>query len=356
MYWAIRSTLDGRGKWVGDYPRSGGTRDSLKSILNAQPTAQDTRDRRVLVIADEALGGYGFPDGHPFGPDRHAAFLREFRARGLPARCLSRASSLACDDDLRRFHSPQHVEFVRAQSAQGTGSLDGSDTPAYRGCFEAASRVVGAALLAAEALLDGSAERAFVPIAGLHHASRAAAAGFCIFNDIGVVIEMLRSRGIGPIAYVDIDVHHGDGVFYAFESDADVIFADLHEDGTFLYPGTGKAEEKGRAAGQGLKLNIPLPPGADDIAFAARWPEVIAHVERHRPAFIILQCGADGLAGDPLAHLQLSAASHRLAAGSLATLADRLGHGRLLALGGGGYNRGNLAAAWNAVVEALLQS
>ncbi|MBK7114813.1 MAG: acetoin utilization protein AcuC [Proteobacteria bacterium] len=310
----------------------------------------------MLVIADEALGSYGFPDGHPFGTDRHAAFVREFRARGLPARCLSGSSRLASDADLLRFHTARHVEFVRAQSVTGQGSLDGSDTPAYRGCFEAASRVVGATLSAAEALLDGGADRAFVPIAGLHHAARDAAAGFCIFNDIGVLIEMLRARGVGPIAYVDIDVHHGDGVFYAFESDADVIFADLHEDGTYLYPGTGKAEECGRAAGQGLKLNIPLPPGADDDAFAARWPEVISLLERHRPQFIILQCGADGLAGDPLAHLRLSAASHALAARTLAGLADRLGHGRLLALGGGGYDRGNLAAAWNAVVEALLQS
>lgn len=310
----------------------------------------------MLVVADEALGLYGFPDGHPFGPDRHGAFLREFRARGLPARCLAASSRPASDEDLRRFHTARHVEFVRAQSIAGQGSLDGGDTPAYRGCFEAASRVVGATLLAAEALLDGSAERAFVPIAGLHHAARDASAGFCIFNDIGVLIESLRARGVGPIAYVDIDVHHGDGVYYAFESDPDVIFADLHEDGAYLYPGTGRAEECGRAAGQGLKLNIPLPPGADDAAFAARWPEVTALLERHRPAFIILQCGADGLAGDPLAHLQLSAASHGLAARSLAALADRLGHGRLLALGGGGYDRGNLAAAWNAVVEGLLQS
>lgn len=310
----------------------------------------------MLVVTDEALGGYGFPDGHPFGPDRHGAFLREFRARGLPARCQSSPSRLAVDEQLRWFHTARHVDFVRAQSVTGQGSLDKGDTPAYRGCFEAACRVVGSTLAAAEALLDGRAERAFVPIAGLHHAARDAAAGFCIFNDIGVLVEMLRARGIGPIAYVDIDVHHGDGVYYAFEADADLIFADLHEDGTYLYPGTGRAEERGREAGQGVKLNIPLPPGADDDAFAARWPEVIALLERHRPAFIILQCGADSLAGDPLAHLRLSAASHRLAASSLAGLADRLGHGRLLALGGGGYDRGNLAAAWNTVVEALLQS
>lgn len=310
----------------------------------------------MLVVADEALGCYGFPDGHPFGTDRQAAFLREHRARGLERRCIPRSSRLGTDAELRLFHTERHVEFVRMKSAAGQGALDGGDTPAFRGCFEAAARVVGATLDAAQALLDGSAERAFVPIAGLHHAARDASAGFCVFNDCGVLIEALRQRGIGPVAYVDIDVHHGDGVFYAFESDADVIFADLHEDGRYLYPGTGRAEECGRDAGSGRKLNIPLPPASDDATFAEHWPTVLAHLERHRPGFIILQCGADGLGGDPLAHLQLTAASHRLAAGSLANLADRLGHGRVLALGGGGYDRGNLAAAWNAVVEALLQS
>jgi acetoin utilization protein AcuC len=310
----------------------------------------------VLVVADEALGCYGFPDGHPFGADRQAAFLREYRARGLERRCIQRSSRLSTDAELRLFHTERHVEFVRAKSVSGQGALDGGDTPAFRGCFETAARVVGATLDAAQALLDGVAERAFVPIAGLHHAARDASAGFCVFNDCGVLIEVLRRQGVGPIAYVDIDVHHGDGVFYAFESDADVIFADLHEDGRYLYPGTGSAEECGREAGLGFKLNIPLPPASDDAAFAEQWPAVLAHLERHRPAFIILQCGADGLGGDPLAHLQLTAASHRLAAGSLATLADKLGHGRVLALGGGGYDRSNLAAAWNGVVEALLQS
>lgn len=311
---------------------------------------------RVLVIADEALGRYGFPNGHPFGTDRLAAFLGEFRARDYSASSISRASRLATDEELLLFHTASHVELVRARSADGSGSLDGGDTPAWRGCFDASARVVGATLEAAAAMLEGPARRAFVPIAGLHHAVRDRAAGFCIFNDCGVLIEWLRLRGIRRIAYVDIDAHHGDGVYYPFESDPDVIVADLHEDGEFLYPGTGRADERGRDAAAGSKLNLPLPPGADDAAFAALWPQVIDHLERHRPEFVILQCGADSLAGDPLAHLALTPASHALAAAQLGALADRLGHGRLLAVGGGGYNRANIAAGWNAVVEALLQS
>jgi acetoin utilization protein AcuC len=309
------------------------------------------------VIADEALGRYGFPDGHPFGIDRQAAFLREFRERGLHKRCLSADSREATPDELLSFHTQRYVDFVRLKSVDGQGSLDGGDTPAFRGCYEAASRVVGATLEAAQAVMLGEADRAFVPIGGLHHAKRDGAAGFCIFNDIGVLIEQLRQVAkLNRVAYVDIDAHHGDGVFYAFESEPAVIIADLHEDGEFLYPGTGKIEETGTHLALGSKLNIPLEPGADDAAFALAWEPVVAHLERYQPEFIILQCGTDSMGGDPITHLALTAASHAKAASDLAALADRLGHGRLLALGGGGYNRGNIARGWNAVVEALLQS
>jgi acetoin utilization protein AcuC len=198
-------------------------------------------------------------------------------------------------------------------------------------------------------------QRAFVPIAGLHHARRDAAAGFCIFNDCGVLIEVLRrSAGLERVAYVDIDAHHGDGVYYAFEQDSGVIIADLHEDGRFLYPGTGAVEETGAGEAEGTKLNVPLPPGADDACFAAEWPRVMAHLARYAPQFIVLQCGVDSLQGDPITHLALSAASHARAAADLCRLAGQLGHGRVLALGGGGYNRANLASGWNAVMEALL--
>jgi acetoin utilization protein AcuC len=142
-------------------------------------------DQRVLVIADEPLGRYGFPNGHPFGTDRLAAFLGEFRGRGLSARCMTGESRAATDAELTLFHTQRYMEFVRARSADGAGSLDAGDTPAFRGCFDAAAQVVGATLEAADALLAGRARRAFVPIAGLHHAARDTAAGFCIFNDQG---------------------------------------------------------------------------------------------------------------------------------------------------------------------------
>jgi acetoin utilization protein AcuC len=310
----------------------------------------------VLVIAGEKLSRYGFGQGHPFGTDRHAAFYREFEARGLHRRAAVEDTVAATDAELLAFHTPELIERVRRHSGTGQGYLDAGDTPAFRGVFEAASYVVGGTLRAAEAIMSGYARRAFVPIAGLHHAGRAQAAGFCVFNDCGVAIELLRSRhGLSRIAYVDIDAHHGDGVFYAFESDPGVVFADLHEDGRFLYPGTGAAVETGRGAAAGTKLNIPLEPGADDAAFEAAWPRVLAHLEQFAPEFILLQCGADSIAGDPIAHLRFSPAAHGRAARDLAALAERLGHGRVLATGGGGYDRGNLGRAWNAVVEGLFR-
>jgi acetoin utilization protein AcuC len=308
----------------------------------------------VAVIVSERLARYGFGDGHPFGPDRLAAFVREFEARGLPRRVHALEPRVASEEELRTFHSAAYLDFVRRASQNGAGFLDAGDTPAFRGVYEAAAQVVGATLTCTEAIMRGDYRRAFVPIAGLHHAARERAAGFCVFNDCGVAIEQLKLQGLKRIAYVDIDAHHGDGVFYAFEEDPAVVFADLHEDGRYLYPGTGAASETGRGAAQGMKLNVPLPPGADDEVFALVWPRVLAHLEKFQPEFILLQCGADSLEGDPITHLRFTPRSHGRAARELAALAERLGHGRVLALGGGGYNRTNLAQAWNAVVEGLI--
>jgi acetoin utilization protein AcuC len=310
----------------------------------------------VLVHGDD-IARYGFGEGHPFGPDRHEVFMREAQAEGLVDQVISLAPRIATQQELEYFHTPAFVALVRERSASGQGYLDAGDTPAWKGVFEAASSVVGATLVATEALMSGSARRAFVPIAGLHHASRSHAAGFCVFNDCGVVAEMLKRRhNLQRVAYVDIDVHHGDGVYYSFEDDPALIFADIHEDGRFLYPGTGAATETGSGAARGMKLNIPLMPGAGDDEFFEAWKRVEAHLEEHQPEFIIFQCGADSIEGDPLAHLRLTEEAHAHAARRLVDVANRHARGRILAVGGGGYNRHNLARAWTRVLREFVQA
>ncbi len=312
---------------------------------------------RVRVYHGEALATYGFGEGHPFGPDRLDAFWNEFTRRGHDRRVDIAAPVTCTDADLARFHTRDYLARVRQQSQTGAGFLDYGDTPAFPGMYQAASIVVGSVLDALRAILAGECTRAFVPIAGLHHARRDSAAGFCVFNDLGVAIETLRAvHGIRRVAYVDIDAHHGDGVFYAFEDDPDVIIADIHEDGRYLYPGTGAASETGRGKATGTKLNIPLPPEAGDKTFFAAWDKVEAFVRKARPEFILLQAGADSLGGDPITHLRYTPAAHAHAARRLCALADDCSGGRLLATGGGGYNRANLAAAWCAVVEGLLDA
>ncbi|MDH4260014.1 MAG: acetoin utilization protein AcuC [Gammaproteobacteria bacterium] len=309
----------------------------------------------TCIVVGERIARYAFGDGHPFGPDRHDAFVRELAEEGLDRRVLTLAPRSATRSELELFHLPAYIDLVQARSLTGDGFLDAGDTPARKGIYEAACDVVGASLVATEALMTGRAKRAFVPIAGLHHASRGHAAGFCVFNDCGVVVEHLKkAHGLERIAYVDIDAHHGDGVYYGFEDDPALIFADLHEDGRFLYPGTGSSEETGTGPACGMKLNLPLPPGAGDAEFLEAWNSVEAHLERHRPQFLIFQCGADSLEGDPITHLRLTEEAHAHAATRLCLVADRFASGRILGVGGGGYNRRNLARAWTRVVQAFV--
>ncbi len=311
--------------------------------------------KSVCVYLGDDLRRYGFGDGHPFGADRMDAFWREACDQGLDSAVGICEPVAASREDIALFHDHAYIDRVVALSARGQGYLDDGDTPAFKGIYEAAAFVVGTTLDACRRLMDGDCTRAFIPIAGLHHGRRGAAAGFCALNDCGVAIEYLkRVHGLTRIAYVDIDAHHGDGVFYAFESDPALAFADLHEDGRFLYPGSGDARENGRGDAVGTKLNIPMPPDADDHRFLRAWQRVEEFIDAARPEFILFQCGADSLAGDPITHLRYSSAAHGHAARSLCALADRHARGRLLAMGGGGYNRRNLALAWTAVLAQLV--
>jgi acetoin utilization protein AcuC len=309
----------------------------------------------VQVYFGDRLARYGFGAGHPFGPDRLYAFWKETVRRGLDKKVRIGLPVDSSDEDLAGFHVVEYIERVKRQSAIGAGFLDWGDTPAFKGIYEAAATVVGSSLDALDEVVTGENPRVLVPIAGLHHGRRDSAAGFCVFNDAGVMIETLRSRyAMRRVAYVDIDAHHGDGVFYSFEDDPDLIVADIHEDGRFLYPGTGFAHETGTGAARGTKLNIPMPPGADDDDFLRVWPQVEEFVRQARPQLILLQAGADSIRGDPITHMAFTPAAHAMAAAGLARIADEFCGGKLIVMGGGGYNRNNLALAWNGILEELL--
>jgi acetoin utilization protein AcuC len=243
---------------------------------------------------------------------------------------------------------------VRQSSALGEGSLDFGDTPSFKGVYEAALFTVGNTLNGLGLVMEGRLDHFFNPVGGLHHAREGMAGGFCVFNDAAIAIRRALSfPGIARVVYVDIDAHHGDGVFYGFEADPRVIIGDIHEDGRYLYPGTGGAHETGEGEAVGTKLNVPLPPGAGDEEFVRAFDRVEEFVRGFRPGLILLQCGADGLAGDPITNLEYSSAAHAYASRKMHDLAHEVCGGRIVAMGGGGYDPTNVRDAWSAVVREL---
>jgi len=306
------------------------------------------------MLGDE-LANYHFGAEHPFGPRRYWAFKDEFERRQLDKCVLMHVPQQAPESQLALFHTQNYIDKVKTLSANGEGYLDRGDTPAIKGIYDSARTVVGTTLNAIDLIINGDCHVAFTPIAGLHHATRNSAAGFCVFNDCGIAIEYLREEHhIQRIAYVDIDAHHGDGVFYSFEDDPDLCFVDFHQDGNTLYPGTGFINETGKGKATGTKLNIPLPPNCTDETAISIWKNAEDFIDHCKPEFILLQCGADSLAGDPITQLNLSSDFHAYVATRLLLLANKHSKGRLLAMGGGGYNLDNIKTAWNDVIEKLI--
>jgi acetoin utilization protein AcuC len=314
----------------------------------------------TAVFFGEELARYGFGGSHPFGTDRIYAFWKRLQAENV-ANVIVEQPEITTEEMVLSFHDRDHVELVKMASKQCRSiPLDRGDTPSFRGIFEATLYVVGSTLAAVEMVMKGTdrigrkIDNAFVPIAGLHHARRDSAGGFCVFNDVGVaVIQARKNYGIKRIAYVDIDAHHGDGVFYEFVNDPLLFFADIHEDGRYLYPGTGSADETGLGDAKGTKVNIPILPEAGDREFFDAFAKVEAFIDASRPELVFLNCGADSLAGDPITDLRYSAHAHAHAARALRKIAETHCKGRIVAVGGGGYNRTNIGSAWTEVVKAL---
>lgn len=296
----------------------------------------------TTVVWDDLLLRYNLGD-HPLDPVRTElamALARDLGVLGRPG-VRTRSPVAATDADLLRVHRADYLAAVRAAPEDpffvGYG-LNTPDNPVFDGMHEASAYVAGATIAAAEAVWLGETTRAVNLGGGLHHAMPARAAGFCVYNDPAVAIARLLDRGAERIAYVDVDVHHGDGVQAAFYGDPRVLTVSLHETPLALFPGTGFPEETGGPGAEGSAVNVALPPATGDRGWLRAFHAVVPSVLRaFRPQLLFTQCGADGHRLDPLADLRLSVDGQRATYLALRDLAEELCGGRWIATGGGGY-------------------
>jgi acetoin utilization protein AcuC len=294
-------------------------------------------DRPLLVFGPRSIA-YDFGRGHPLSPRRFGPGIELLRAVGAEP---GLAPEPASDGELEWLHSADFIAAVRRFSADpgrppeagiGTG-----DDPAFAGMHEAAAAVAGGSIRAMEAILRGDTDHAYHPGGGLHHAMRARASGFCIYNDAALAIARARRDGL-RVLYVDLDVHHGDGVQALHYDDPGVMTVSFHESGRTLFPGTGFVGELGEGIAAGTSVNVPLEPHTGPEPWLAAVRALVPLLAAaFGPDVVVSQHGADGHAWDPLAHLDLTTT----AMGEAARLVDRVAHryagGRWFATGGGGY-------------------
>ena len=295
---------------------------------------------------DDRLAGYDFGPGHPLAPVRVELTIALARALGVLDRAPVRvqAAPAATDAELELVHDPHYIAAVREAGGGGPAAaarrfgLGPGDNPVFPGMHEASALVAGATLAAARAMWSGTAEHGASIAGGLHHAMRASASGFCVYNDPAIAITWLLAQGAERIAYVDIDVHHGDGVQAAFYDDPRVLTISLHETPALLFPGTGRPSETGGPGARGSAVNVALPGGTGDAGWLRAFHAIVPPLVRaFAPDVLVSQHGCDTHRLDPLAHLQLSVDGQRAAHAAVHALAHEAAGGRWLLTGGGGY-------------------
>jgi acetoin utilization protein AcuC len=303
--------------------------------------------RRACFIWDDVLATYRFHPEHPLNPRRLELTLGLVRRLGLLGDETETvvAPRLATEAELALAHAPEFIEAVKHASATGEVSasaqhfgLGTEDVPVIEGMHDAALHVVGATLTAAEAVMSGRFERAFSIAGGLHHARRAEAAGFCVYNDLAVAIRWMQRQYGARVMYIDVDAHHGDGVQWIFYDDPDVLKVSFHESGVYLFPGTGFVDELGEGDGHGFTVNVPLDAHTEDASFVALFESLVPELaDVFRPNVILLQAGCDAHVLDPLTHLRCTTGLYEQLVRVVSAVADRHCDGRIIATGGGGY-------------------
>ena len=298
----------------------------------------------LTVVWDERLTGYDFGPGHPLAPVRVELTIALARELGvLAGPDVTLLTPAAADtSELELVHDADYIDAVRQAGLDGRGNarygLGTPDNPVFDGMHEASALVAGATLAAAQAVWRGQTEHAANIAGGLHHAMRRSASGFCVYNDPAIAIMWMLAQGAQRIAYVDLDVHHGDGVQAAFYHDPRVLTISLHEHPATLFPGTGLASEIGSGEGRGYAVNVALPAGTGDGGWLRAFDAVVPPLLRaFAPEVLVSQHGCDSHRLDPLANLQLSIDAQRRAQLMVHDLAHEITGGKWLLTGGGGY-------------------
>ncbi|MCA0336361.1 MAG: acetoin utilization protein AcuC [Actinobacteria bacterium] len=298
---------------------------------------------RTRLIWDDAFTAYNFGREHPMAPVRLDLTTRLSRALGVLDHVEVVGAEVATDEELCSVHDPAYVEAVKVASADPDRAdprrgLGTEDDPAFAGMHEASARIVGGTLSLARALHAGEIDHGVNYCGGMHHAMATHAAGFCIYNDAAVGIQYLLDQGVERVAYVDIDVHHGDGVERIFWNDPRVLTVSIHETGRALFPGTGWPADIGGAKALGTAVNVALPPTTNDGAWLRAIDAIVAPVvHAFAPQVLFTQHGCDTHFDDPLAHFSVSMDAQRRAHESMHHLAHEVTGGKWIALGGGGY-------------------
>lgn len=324
----------------------------------------NANERRYVFVHDPDSAGFELSPSHPFKPLRLELTRTLLLESGLlAAHEVTRPDPLP-DGALARVHDADYIAAVQRLSQPGRKAtpedaarfgLGTSDNPVFAHMHEHIERVCAATTTAVELVASGAATRAANFAGGLHHAMRAKASGFCVYNDLAVAISAAVEKHGIRVAYLDIDAHHGDGVQALFYADPRVLTISLHESGTYLFPGTGHTYETGSGAGRGTSVNAPLEPFTEDDSYLEVFDLVVGPaLRRFAPDLIVLQAGADMHRFDPLADLSLSLAGMRASYLRTAQLADEICGGRLVVTGGGGYDPYRTvprawASAWAAV-------
>jgi len=325
------------------------------------PTRDSPAVLPLAVLYSDGYLAYDFGHAHALREVRVRLACELIRSSGLfDGRATLLNPTPALEESILRVHERRYVDAVKQlgmspkEEAYEFG-LGPGDNPIFPGMYESSALQAGGTVQACELVATGQRARAYNLGGGFHHAMPSKASGFCIFNDVAIGLKHILDRGlVHRVLYVDIDAHHGDGVQHIFYDDPRVLTISLHEDGRFLFPGTGFTDEIGQGNGRGYAVNVPLPPYTRDASYLYAVTEIVPPLARaYRPDLVFTQTGADATYLDPLAHLKLTSRTYEAFGNLIDGLTQELCASRWVAATGGGYDVAACARMWTLIASTM---